>query len=402
MSETILRERIAQQRAGHALSSDFYTDEHVYRAELRGLLMGSWVLAGHVSELAAPGSRLVVDIGDASMIVTRAADGALHALHNVCRHRGMRLCDGPGAAPSITCRYHSWSYALDGKLLVAHGTPEGFDQELFGLKRGGCRVLHGLVFVRPHGDDASFDDIAKSVGEALAPRGLERTRVVGRRTWTAAANWKLVVENFDECYHCWPNHPQYCDVMLHARKEASATASSLKELDDLLAEWRRTAQAAGVSTRTEAPRPDRDFWFARLPFKTGCETQSPSGKLIAPLLGSATRSDGAVTSVRICPVSHVLANPDYAVLFQMLPRGAESTSIVASWLVRDDAIAGADVDVEALRSLWTATTDQDVALVEAQQRGVRSSGYEPGPFVDVEEFSALFVAWYLRKLGGGT
>lgn len=151
-SLTRLARQVAAQRAkpGFAMDAYFHRSELVYRKELDEILYKSWLYAGHVSQLANPGDYFLFDLGEDSIILARAEDGAIHALMNICRHRGSRLCEAAqGNRKAFACPYHGWVYNLDGSLKAARdmAAKAGFDPANYGLKKAQCLVFEGLIFI---------------------------------------------------------------------------------------------------------------------------------------------------------------------------------------------------------------------------------------------------------------
>ena len=167
-----------------------------------------------MSQVPNPGDYLVYEFDDESIIIVRGLDGELHAHFNVCRHRGSRIClEAAGNLNRLVCPYHAWAYGLDGRLESARQMPEDFDRRQYALHPCRLAVLEGLMFINLGGEDAAdFNRIADNASPLLQPHGLSSTKVVHRETYPTYANWKLVVENFHECYHCSPAHPEYTAV----------------------------------------------------------------------------------------------------------------------------------------------------------------------------------------------
>src|SRR6266571_3425753 len=137
----------AARRPGFSLPQPFYTDSDLFGWDLERVFLSHWIIAGHVVRLPEPGSYFLCDIGGESIVVIRDRDGAVHALWNVCRHRGSRVCRTPeGRANTLVCPYHAWAYAPDGRLVVAPAMPDDFDRAAYGLKRCQVRVAHGIIF----------------------------------------------------------------------------------------------------------------------------------------------------------------------------------------------------------------------------------------------------------------
>src|SRR5690606_19772942 len=205
---------IAAQRPGFSLEQPFYCSEDFFRLDMDCVLSRKWLLVDHVSRIPNPGDYFLFEIGSESIIVVRTAEGRVNAFFNVCRHRGSRIClDAEGNRRTLSCPYHAWVYNLDGSLRTARLMPEGFDASTYNLHPCHVRVYHGLIFLcLSPGDPPDFDALYGGFARTLDFHGFADAKVAVRRNYPNAANWKLVVENFIECYHCAPAHREYCEV----------------------------------------------------------------------------------------------------------------------------------------------------------------------------------------------
>ncbi len=386
---------------GHALPRAVYVDPGIYEAEIRRIFLRSWHYVGHHSRVPERGDYFLFEIAGESVIVIRDGEGRVHALLNVCRHRGSRICDEPSGRESrLFCKYHGWTYGLDGSLRGAGYAPEGLDKSRLGLKRLQTRVFQGLIFVNFDPDAASFDPIEHDLGPLLAPFGLEQARVAHRQNYPIESNWKLAVENYCECYHCQPAHPEYS--VGHGR------AIPRKDCEPLLAEVLDRAESVGLSrgeTRhswLDAGPLGTDRDFERYPLLRGHLTGSRDGKPVAPLLGSITGYDGGATDLHIGPMTFGLAYCDHVVLYRFTPRGIRHTDCEITWLVNGSAVEGRDYDRAELTWLWDVTTIADKQIIERNQKGVESRFYEPGPLSPMEDFTQRFQEWYIASMRGPT
>jgi nitrite reductase/ring-hydroxylating ferredoxin subunit len=288
----------------HALPGVLYRDAELYEGEIRRIFLRSWLYVGHQSQIPARGDYFLFEIGGESVIVIRDGEGGVNALLNVCRHRGSRICDAPvGRESRLVCRYHGWTYGLDGSLRAAGHAPEGFNRSALGLRRLQSRVLQGLIFVSFADDPPPFEAIENDLGEPMRPYGLDRARVAHRQNYPIVANWKLAVENYCECYHCGPAHPEYS--VGHGRTVPQ------EQFEALLEAVMERAPAVGLTRHVvrrswlAAGEVGIDRGFDRYPLLRGHLTGSRDGKPVAPLLGSITGYDGGTTARLLrprCPV----------------------------------------------------------------------------------------------------
>ena len=398
---------IASRKAGHTLDQAFYRDPDIFELDM-DVLAHKWTLIDHASRLPKKGDYLVVDLGAAdSYIIVRGNDDQIRGFHNVCRHRGSRLCDsGEGHTSLFVCPYHSWSYRLDGSNKAAREMPPEFDGNTHGLVEVGVRVMHGLIFLSPEGDEKAFDASYGSFGDVLDFHGIGQARIAAQRSYPTAANWKLVVENFLECYHCVGAHPEYSTVHSRAKLEAfgagagsgdpAAVAAFQPELDAWSARVADLGHPTGFfeSDHTSAHMAQ----MGRSPIGPGQLSETQDGSLAShPLMGSYGESDGGQTGFSFSPVGYLLANCDFAFMIVFRPRGPLQTDVEATWLVHEDA-SEADVDIDKMVWVWDTTLRQDKKITVDNQQGVMSRGYQPGPYAMSEARSDTFVQWYLAGL----
>jgi Rieske 2Fe-2S family protein len=294
------------------------------------------------------------------------------------------------------CRYHGWTYALDGSLRGAAHMAGEFDRERYGLKRLHTQVFMGLIFINFAADPPPFSNIEKDMAEPLRPYGLDRTRIAHRQNYPIAANWKLTVENYCECYHCAPAHPEYS--VGHGR------AVPAGEFAELLAQVLSRAETVGL-TRHEVRRSWLDAGgvgiersFERYPLLRGHLTGSRDGQPLAPLLGTLRGFDGGATDLHLGPVTFGLAYCDHVVLYRFTPRAQHATDCEITWLVHEDAEEGKDYSVAELTWLWDVTTIADKMIIERNQAGVDSRFYAPGPLSQMEDFTRSFIHWYVDTM----
>jgi Rieske 2Fe-2S family protein len=401
--ETPIEKLVALQRPGYTLDRAFYTEPAIFERDVERIFLRQWLLAGHVSRIPSPGDYFLFEVAGESLIVIRGRDGEIRALLNVCRHRGSRVCTrAEGNARSLVCPYHAWSYATDGALVAARALPDALDRSAFALHRLPTRVHEGLIFVSFADAPLDLDPAAREMKAFLGPHGLERARIAARRTYPIQANWKLVLENFLECYHCGPAHQEYCAVNPSAWH--FDTGERGRRFTALLEEWTQRAEALGH--KTGAAMPDlatlpanqQYYGFARLPLEPGYQTSSRDGEPVAPLMGSFAEYDGGETQAGIGPQCGFLGYSDYVLAVQFHPQAPQQTLMELTWLVDGSAREGADYDVERLTWLWDVTTRQDEKITADNQLGVNSRFYRPGPYSEGEATTAQFTAWYLEQV----
>jgi Rieske 2Fe-2S family protein len=384
-----LPEVLAAARPGFGLIRAAYLAPDVYEADL-DLLAGRWSFAGHVSEVPKSGDWITSALGDESAIIVRGADGRLRALANVCRHRGSRICDAArGHAAVFACPYHAWTYHLDGRLRSAREMPEGFDPAAHHLKALPLSEIGGLIFIAFGADPPGLEVAAPSLAAMADLYDWPGAKIAARRRYEVAANWKLVLENYHECYHCGPAHPEFSALHVLAQPKARALSAEVDPLTGLadLEAWGAAADGMEVAR------------VMRSGLVPGCETGSRDGKRLAPPMGpGGRRASGLCVFAELGFLAAFLAYPDHGVIYRFFPLGVGRTGIEVNWLVAGDALEGEDYDLERLTWLWDVTSLADKAIIERNQAGVSSRAYEPGPFSRMEPGTSQYVARYLAEL----
>lgn len=396
----MLRERVRtlldQRRQGFSLPQAFYVDDEIFKADLAAVFATDWLFACNVCEIKRPGDYLTLEIGANSVVVLRDRDGEVRAFHNTCRHRGSRICNAEtGHANRLVCPYHQWVYELDGRLINARQMPKDFDTSGYGLKPAKVEVICGLVYVSIAEDPPSLDRYRSAITPYIAPHQPDRTKVAFVSTIIEEANWKLVIENNRECYHCAGNHPELLVTLVEfALPDDPAANTAFKSLMD-----RSTAKWDGYGLPHRPADGGVEFRCIRLPFNEGGVSFTMDGKPACnKLLGELT--DPELGSVRLFRVpnnwNHFLS--DHIIHFRVLPLSANRTAVRTTWLVHEDAVEGVDYDLGRLTEVWTATNDQDRILAERNHLGIRSIAYEPGPFAPSEFMLGNFSDWYAGKM----
>jgi Rieske 2Fe-2S family protein len=253
-----------------------------------------------------------------------------------------------------------------------------------------------MIFVNFAAEAAPFAPIKKDLSECLRPYRLDQAKVAHRQSYPIAANWKLAVENYSECYHCAPAHPEY--------SRGHGLAVPPEEYYDALKEVMARAHTCGLSGKSvdhaylAATHFGADSGYDRYPLIHGHVTGSRTGKPVAPLLGEIQDYDGGATDFQVGPVTFALAYCDHVVIYRFTPLSVDQTDCDITWLVNGDAKEGKDYDVTELIWLWDITTIADQQIIERNAEGVNSRFYEPGPYSLMEDFTARFVDWYLATI----
>src|SRR5262245_34253669 len=361
--------RVPLKRLEAGLPARWYYDDAQYKRELEAFWYRNWVAVCREEEIVAPGDWRRVSIGPQGIIVLKDEKGALKAFHNTCRHRGSILCEkesGKFARGRIVCPYHAWTYDLEGHLV---GTPRrmatpDFDAKKFPLFDVALRTWGGFVFVcLSSAQEPSFPT-------QYTNYQFENLRIGKRIVADVKANWKLLVENFAECFHCPPVHPELCRVVT-AYQEAGA--------------W-------GLRGKEQKPE-----------FKAGAQTLTMDGTARLPAFRELNEKQLQTIYVpeMLPPNLFLNIQPDYVNSHLMFPTGPESVRIVYDWLFEPRHLPLGEADLQHYVALWEVTNAQDARNCEWQQQGIHALPFEHGNYVPQEFDAHRFAQWVRAGLGGG-
>jgi phenylpropionate dioxygenase-like ring-hydroxylating dioxygenase large terminal subunit len=405
-------------RVGTTIPAEYYADEKHYLKDERIIAEDFWLMVDHVSRIPAPGDYFVFEFGRGeSVIVLRNKTGELKAFHNVCRHRGSRLCrhdDDPapkdtrlsvkqlgasGNSPVFRCPYHAWTYDMDGRLISApNGMPGDFDMSQNGLIPCHVRTSGGFIFLNlSQGEAPDFDSV---IDPSRTPQnwrtvceeyGTEQLKVAVRGRYPVHANWKLVLENFHECYHCGPAHRSL--VKAHPFWDGTMSDEQRARLAQQLEPY-IPAQA-----RQRAGQGGMGAGLGGGILNVGFATGSLDGKPVAPLLPTKNeythRQRVASTAWAL---GCIQCYDDYVAVVRHTPRGVTATDVEIFWLVNRDAKEGRDYQPERVMALWDITEREDRWIVENNQHGIRSGAYMSGRYATTEGGPSRFVQWYMKEV----
>ncbi|WP_010187712.1 aromatic ring-hydroxylating oxygenase subunit alpha [Sphingomonas sp. PAMC 26605] len=377
--------------AGHSLPQGFYNSAAAFEFDLAAIFGTSWLFVGFEAEIKRPGDYLSFLVGRWPVIVVHGRDGALRAFHNSCRHRGSILCKpGQGSAARIVCPYHSWTYGLDGRLLAASRMPADFEKSAHGLKPVHLERIAGALFLCLADTPPDISVMRRELTPLLAPHNLEHAKLAYQSTLIEYANWKLVMENGRECYHCASGHPELSNAFpVHASAYFDLPDNSAARFEQRMADIAMPVGPVGEA-----------WWQAvRFPLNDGAVAMTTTGQFSVGKLMCAA-GDGNIGSLRwaVEPNNFCHSTSEYTFAFSAIPVSPTETHVVSKWLVHEDAVEGVDYDLPTLTHLWTQTNLQDKEFAENNQLGVNSPGYSPGPYSpDAESLTLRFVDWYCDR-----
>lgn len=387
---------LQSQKSGWSLARPFYTDPELFEADLHYIWYRDWIFAAAVAELPKAGCYVSMHIGAYPVVVVRGNDGVIRAFHNVCRHRGQRLCPKPsGQTVKLVCPYHQWTYETDGRLLWARDMGPEFDVSKHGLKPVHCTELAGMVFISLAEIAPDTAALKAAADRYTAPHQLHDLKVAHQSRIVENGNWKLVLENNRECYHCAGAHPALCrtfndDPDLVGSDDSLSSPAGAAHVN--------RCEDAGVPSRYQISA-DEQWRLVRIPFVGDAVSYTMDGKAAAPLIpGLPFANTGALLFFHYPNTwNHFLS--DHVLMFRVLPISATETEVTTTWLVHKDAVEGRDYDLKRLTEVWLATNDEDRLVVEENQIGINSPAYESGPYSPKQESGVVqFVDWYVNKL----
>lgn len=391
---TTLADLYGQCQRGHTLPQALYTSQAVFDFEMKAVFARAWLQAGHLAEVPKTGDYITVQTGKTSVVIVRETESSVRAYFNTCRHRGALICTSDkGSARRLVCPYHQWTYDLGGKLIFARNMPADFAPQQHGLIPVHCEVVAGVIFIALSDDVPDFGEFRRALEPMLAPHDLENAKVAHSVVLPEYANWKLVMENGRECYHCSARHPELLSSFRDPTED-----DYFEGQPQWMTDFEDTCRANGLINS-----PAEGAWFdaLRFPIKDGVQSLTLDGRLACSRL-LIPGGEGTIGTLRWAtePSAFSHALRDHAFTFEAWPIDAGTTHVRGKWLVHKDAVEGRDYDLAHLTALWNATNDQDKWLAENNFLGVQGAGYRPGPYSQNDEKKVIdFVDWYLDTVG---
>ena len=394
MITTQIGSLLERYRSGWSLEQAFYTDQQVFEMEWECIWKKYWLFAGTTAQIPKAGDYFTYQAHKDSIIIIRGNKGEVHAHYNTCRHRGSLIClEEKGNTPKLICPYHQWVYDKDGSLLKSRLMPDDFDRSQFGLHPVHVQVAEGLIFISLASDPPDFRQALEDYSPYLKPYKVDEAKVAFTKRYTLRTNWKLVAENFRECYHCGPAHPEYCSAVIGANLRESA--------DEELAVRRVGWQQKGLAINNVNFEKDNFHFAVRYPLRPGIQSYSLDGKAVAIPMGDHVDYDAGVVGLVVLPNFWMDAVSDYMWTMRLTAVSPSQTQIDLAWLVDKNAKEGTDYQMDRLTDFWRITGEQDWELCENNFKGVESSQYQPGPYAPIELDVAKFVDWYIDRMKEG-
>jgi Rieske 2Fe-2S family protein len=358
-------------RGALTLPAEDYTSQRVHDLERERIFDRHWLCAGLVAYLPEPGSYFLAEIEGESLILVRDHDGAIRGFYNICRHRGTRLCrETTGTLRKhIVCPYHSWAYDFGGDLVSAPNMvdTDGFDQADYPLHPVSVAIWGGLVFINFQEHPEPFEKVCAPLLSRFDRWRLPELEPVQRREYELECNWKLLVQNYSECYHCPTLHP--------ALNKLSPYRDASNELEEglLLGGPMRLAKDT--------------------------ESMTTDGRACAAALGDPPDEERAIVHYYVLfPTLFLSFMPDFVMIHRLMRRGPARTSVICEWLFAPEAVRAPGFDATRAVEFWDTVNRQDWGICEFSQQGIGSRSYRPGPYGNLESLLPALDREYLRAL----
>jgi Rieske 2Fe-2S family protein len=351
------------------LPQRYFVSAEIFAQELETIFTRQWVCVGHQTQIANPGDYFVQQLAGESVIVLRDQQGIVRAFYNVCRHRGTRLCEvDRGHSSTIQCPYHAWTYALDGRLVGAphmESVP-GFTKAEHSLHAVNLALWEGFIFVNFANAAAPLEEVFAPLTGKFTHWNLPKLRSAKRIEYDVRANWKLIFENYSECYHCPGVHPMLAKVSPYDSAENDLCEGPF------LGGFMQLARGASLTM---------------------------SGKACAlPVVEIGGQDDARVFYYSIFPNMLLSMHPEYVMLHQVWPKAPDRTLILCDWMFHPEAFDRPDFHPDDAVEFWDMTNKQDWHVCELSQQGIASRAYQPGPYSPRESIPAAWDREYLLQL----
>src|SRR5438067_7973713 len=384
------------QSGAETLPQHYFVSPKIFAEELQKIFAANWVLVGHQSQLANPGDYFLTKVAGESLIVAKDQRSTIRAFYNVCRHRGSRLYEEQnGHTAAIQCSYHAWTYALDGRLIGAPHMDEtpGFNKAEYPLKPARLGLWEGFIFVNLADCPIPLEEWFAPLAGKFSRWNLGALRSAKRIEYDVRANWKLMFQNYSECYHCLGVHPELSKISPYDSAETDLTEGPFLGGFMRIAKGRSLtmsgmACALGIadSSRAHDHAPARD--------------RNPSQE-IENDYDHEHEQDGKnrVFYYSIFPNMLLSLHPDYVMVHQLRPESPARTLIFCNWFFHPEAFEREDFKPEDAIEFWNMVNKQDWHVCELSQQGISSRGYVPGPYSARESIPAAWDQEYLRQMG---
>ena len=356
-------------KGAKTLDGKYYSNETIFNEELINLFHENWLCVGRSDDIKKKGNYITFQIGNESLIIIRNERNHLNGFFNVCRHRGTRICiDEKGSfSKTIQCKYHGWTYNLNGSLVGAPNmdSVDDFNKSDYPLHSVLIKEWDGFIFICLSDKPESFEIFYKPLKNKFNEWQLSKLKTIEQKNYTIKANWKLVVQNYNECYHCPTIHPELAKIHHFTNGE-----------NDLY----------------EGP-----FLGGFMTLNEDKKSITNSGNLSSKPISGVTKTNlNRVYYYSLFPNMLISLHPDYVMYHTIVPVSPSECKVTCSWLFfkeNDDKHNYSDA-IE----FWDKTNKQDWEVSELSQLGIKSKKYTPGPYSSRESLLSTFDNYYLSKL----
>jgi Rieske 2Fe-2S family protein len=374
-ADIVIKPREVMPAGARTLPAPYYVDAAMFRREMEMLFGREWICAGRLEQVEHPGQYFLRDVLGESVIITRSTAGEVQAFYNVCRHRGTRLCvEAEGRfAGSIQCPYHAWTYGLDGRLLGAPHMEEvpHFRKEDYPLHRIHTALWDGHIFLSLAKEPRPLFDQLAGLPAKFSSWRMQDLRLGHRIVYDVRANWKLIIQNYNECLHCPNLHP------------------ALNKLSHYL------------SGENEPLHPT--YMGGRMDLRAGVDTMSMDGSCPRPFLPELSETERrAVYYYAIFPNMLLSLHPDYMMVHTLWPLAPDRTINICEWHFHPRELARPGFDASDVTEFWDMTNRQDWHVCELSQAGIASRAYTPGPYSNREDLLYAFDRMIVGVHAGGS
>ena len=356
-------------KGAKTLDGKYYLNEKIFNEELENIFYQNWLCVGRSNDIKDEGNYITFQIGNESVLIIRNEKNQLNGFFNICRHRGTRICidEKETLSKTIQCKYHGWTYNLNGSLVGAPNMDnvDDFNKSDYPLHSISIKEWDGFIFVCLSDKPESFEIFYKPLNNKFNEWKLSKLKTIEQKNYTIKANWKLVIQNYNECYHCPTVHPELAKIHHFTNGE-----------NDLY----------------EGP-----FLGGFMTLNENKKSITKSGKLSSKPIPGVTKTNlKRVYYYSLFPNMLISLHPDYVMYHTILPLSPSECKVTCSWLFfqeNDDNYNYSD----AIK-FWDKTNKQDWEISELSQLGIQSKKYTPGPYSSRESLLSTFDNYYLSKL----
>jgi len=353
----------------HTLSSKYYTKKEILKQEYKNIFLKHWICVGRAEDIAKPSEYFTLDIGGENVIILRDNKGMLKAFFNVCRHRGTRICQNNKGkfSKTIQCGYHGWTYNLDGNLVGAPhmDNVDKFNKKDYPLHSVSIEEWEGFLFLNLDDHPENFGKKFEPIIDRFSSWNLDNLAIKESRIYNVNCNWKLIIQNFCECYHCPIIHPQLAEIHNYM---------------------------GGRNDLYKGP-----FLGGYMDFNEGKESITTSSELCCPPIEGVDGDDlRRVYYYSIFPNLLLSLHPEYVMYHTVWPAGINKCTVKCSWLFSKEIVKSNKYNIKDAIDFWDKTNKQDWAICELSYQGVQSKKYEPAPYSGQESLLAAYDNYYLQ------